>query len=272
MAKVIILGSGGASGVPTISDGWGKCSADNPKNRRGRAGVYFEDGSTQILIDSSADLRTQLIDNRICRLDAVFYTHAHADHTMGIDDLRALNYHIADITGMKEKVRGRKLDIYAVKPHMDEIRQRFSYVLTDEEVPEVTHRPQLCPHVIEFGQEIVIGQVKMKALEFAGHSVPTTGYVFNDGQLVLIPDYKEIPAKTLEYLQKIDVNVLIMPLTAIKECRYHAGIDIDMHYIAQIKPQQVVLTHLGPECDYEQVRQLCSPNVQPAFDNMVLEL
>jgi phosphoribosyl 1,2-cyclic phosphodiesterase len=76
----------------------------------------------------------------------------------------------------------------------------------------------------------------------------------------------------LAYLQKIDVNVLIMPLTAVEECRYHAGIDIDKHYIAQIRPQRTVLTHLGPKCDYQKVLQLCPPRVEPAFDNMVLEL
>ena len=83
MTKVIILGSGAASGVPTISDGWGACDASESKNRRSRAGVYFEDGATHILIDSSADVREQLIANNIRRLNAVFYTHAHADHTIG---------------------------------------------------------------------------------------------------------------------------------------------------------------------------------------------
>ena len=272
MTKVIILGSGAASGVPTISDGWGACDASESKNRRSRAGVYFEDGATHILIDSSADVREQLIANNIRRLNAVFYTHAHADHTMGIDDLRALNYHIDDITGMQKKVQGQALDIYAVKPHIAEIRRRFDYVLTDEKAREQTHRPQLCPHEIQFGQPIIIGSVKIMPLEFAGHTVVTTGYVFNDGQLVLIPDYKEIPAQTLAYLQKIDVNVLIMPLTAVEECRYHAGIDIDKHYIAQIRPQRTVLTHLGAKCDYQTVLQLCPPHVEPAFDNMALEL
>ena len=272
MVKVIVLGSGAACGVPTVSDGWGACDPQNSKNRRQRAGVYFEDGKTRILIDSSADLRNQLLTNQIRHLSAVFYTHTHADHTMGIDDLRAMNYHVQDISGMEEHVSAKVLNIYAVKTHMDEIRHRFNYVLTDEQMQEKTHRPQLCPHVIECGQELSIGSVKVMPLAFAGHTVPTTGYAFNNGQLVLIPDYKEIPASTLDYLQKIDVNVLIMPLTTIEESRYHAGIEIDKHYIEQICPKQVFFTHMGPECDYEQIRQICPKNVQPAFDNMVLEL
>ncbi len=272
MDKVIILGSGAASGVPTISNGWGKCDAKNSKNRRSRAGVYVQIGENKVLIDTSADLRNQLIENNIRKVDAVLYTHVHADHLMGIDDLRAMNYTVNELFGGGKNIKGKRLSIYAIKEHLDEIRHRFGYVLADEKSPEITHRPQLVSYEVEYGTEILIGKMRIMPLAFAGHPVPTTGYVFNEGQLVVVPDYKIIPSQTLEYLQNIDVNVLIMPLTNIRECIYHAGMDIDLDYIKKIKPKRVFFTHLGPECDYETVLKMCPKGIEPAYDNLVIEL
>ena len=272
MNKVIILGSGAAVGVPTISDGWGQCNPQNPKNRRSRAGIYIEINDNKFLIDTSAELRNQLLVNDIHHIDAVFYTHTHADHIMGIDDLRAMNYHIYNISGMNKPKNAHLLDIYASETHLAEIRQRFNYVLADEKSTEITHRPQLMPKVIQYGKIIQINGTEIIPLEFSGHPIPTTGYVFNNGELVIIPDYKTIPQQTLEYLQKINVNVLIMPLTAVHECLYHAGMDINLHYIKLIMPKKVIFTHLGPECDYDAVKELCPADIEPAFDNMQIEL
>ncbi len=259
--KVIILGSGAAPGVPTISDGWGKCNPQNLKNRRGRAGVYLKIDDTQLIIDTSADIRNQLIDNSIHHADGVLYTHAHADHIMGIDDLRAFSYNTH-----------KGLNIYAAKSHLTEIRQRFGYVFTDVFSSETTARPQLISNTIEYGKAFKIGNIEVMPLEFAGHPVPTTGYSFNRGRVVLIPDYKIIPPQTLAYLQKIDVNVLIMPLTTIEPTLYHAGIEIDFDYIRQIGPKAVYFTHLGPDCDYDEIKQRCLPFMQPTYDGMEIEL
>lgn len=272
MNKVIILGSGAAAGVPTISDGWGQCNPQNPKNYRSRAGVYIEIDDNKFLIDTSADLRNQLIKNNIKHLDAVFYTHTHADHIMGIDDLRALNYHIYEISGMNKPKTKNLLNIYATADHIKEIRHRFDYVLADEKSPEITHRPQLVPNVVSYMEDLCIGKTHIMPLEFSGHPIPTTGYAFNQGELVIIPDYKSIPAQTLNYLQQINVNVLIMPLTSVDECLYHAGIKIDLHYIDIIQPQKVFFTHLGPSCDYDAVQEICADNMAPAFDDMLIEL
>lgn len=261
MDRVIVLGSGAAPGVPTISDGWGACNPQNPKNRRSRAGVYVEIDGTKILIDTSADLRNQMIDNNIQTVDGVLYTHAHADHIMGIDDLRALSYH-----------SHQGLNVYGAELHIAEIRQRFGYVFKDIPSREKTQRPELIANTIEYGREFVIGNLRVMPLLFAGHPVPTTGYVFNEGAVVLVPDYKIIPPQTLTYLQKIDVNVLIMPLTTIEANLYHAGIEIDMDYIRQIKPSRVYFTHLGPECDYDTVMRQTPENMAPAYDGLMVEL
>ncbi len=259
--RVIILGSGAAPGVPTISDGWGRCNPQNPKNRRGRAGVYVELDGTGILIDTSADFRNQMLDGNISKVDGVLYTHAHADHVMGIDDLRAFSYHTH-----------KGLNIYATAEHIDELRKRFGYVFTDIPSAERTARPQLISNIIEYEKAFNIGNIEVVPLEFAGHPVTTTGYCLNKGRVVLIPDYKVIPPQTLAYLQKIDVNVLIMPLTTIEPTLYHAGIKIDFDYIRQIRPKAVYFTHLGPDCDYDAVMRQCLPFMQPAYDGLTVEL
>ena len=100
----------------------------------------------------------------------------------------------------------------------------------------------------------------------------TTGYSFNDGQIVLVPDFKTIPPQTLNYLQQINVNVLIMPLTILHGGRYHADIDIILSYASQIKAKRVVLTHMATECDYNEVMRLTPDNMEPAYDNMMIEL
>ena len=271
MDRVIVLGSGAAPGMPIIAYGWGDCNPQNPKNRRGRAGVYFEFGGTKILIDTSADLRNQLINNDIKSVDGVLYTHAHADHIMGIDDLRALNYKIYDLFENEANASSRALNIYSTQEHIEEIRHRFGYVFTDVPITETTQRPRLVSNIVEFLKPFHIGKIKITPLSFTGHPVPTTGYSFNDGQFVLIPDYKIIPPQTLEYLQKIDVNVLIMPLTNIEPTMYHAGIEDDMNYIRQIKPQRVIFTHLGPKCDYDEIMRLTPENMVPAYDGLEIE-
>lgn len=114
MSRAIILGSGAAPGVPSVSGGWGACNPNNPKNKRQRAGVYLTDGTTQILIDTSPDLKNQLIANNIKVVDGVLYTHTHADHLHGIDDLRGITRNTK-----------KSLKFYATAQQIAEIKERF---------------------------------------------------------------------------------------------------------------------------------------------------
>lgn len=272
MNRIIVLGSGAAPGIPIVAYGWGDCNPQNPKNRRGRTGVYVEFNDTKILIDTSADIRNQLLENDIQKIDGVLYTHAHADHIMGIDDLRAFNYNTGDLFKDEACTQSTLLNVYATRDHIDELHRRFSYVFADVPPEETTQRPHLVPNIIEFFQSFYIGNIKVTPLSFTGHPVPTTGYALNDGMLVLVPDYKVIPQQTLEYLQKIDVNVLIMPLTNIEPTMYHAGIEDDLDYIGKIRPDKVYFTHLGPKCDYDEIMRLTPENMAPAYDGLEIKL
>ena len=259
--RVIISGSGAAAGVPVPVKGWGECNPYNAKNVRRRSGILVQMDNTNIQVDTSQDFRCQILDNAIKNLDAVLYTHAHADHISGIDDLRSFT-----------KFNKKSLNIYATAEHIAEIKRRFGYVFTDVKMKEITQRPQLVENIVEYYVPLKVEKTEIIPIAFEEHSVPTCGYIFDGGKLVIIPDYRRIPERTLEYLQKIDVDVMIMPLTEIGEQAYHADININKKYIDIIRPQRVIFTHLSEYCDYDEVMKISPHNAVPAYDNMMIEL
>lgn len=260
MGKLVIMGSGAAPGVPSIACGWGDCNPDNPKNRRRRTTTYVEFGQTQLLIDTSPDLHDQLWDSRVCRLDGVLYTHCHADHLHGIDDLRDLN-----------RLSRCSIDVYANGQTCSFIRQRFSYLVSERDHPNnPIFRPSLIVNEIDPGEDFRINDVKITPLNLEGHAVETTGYSFNDGEIVYIADCKEIPEKTLALIKQRP-KLLVMPLTTLHEQTFHMGLDKLLEYVRIINPHKTIINHMAVECDYDHVNLLTPDHVVPAFDNMTIE-
>ena len=261
MTKVIILGAGAAPGVPSLSNGWGECNPDNPKNRRRRTSTYYDFGETKILLDTSPDMLWGMKDNNIRRLDGVLYSHAHADHLHGIDDLREIN-----------RIQENGLDIYAAQETMTVIAERFSYLLASKEKDcNVMARPYLIPNVVEHNKPFYIKDVKICPIRLIGHNVPSTGYVFNDGEVVHIADFRSIDKIGLEQI-KIRPKLLILPLTTPYIHPYHACLEEVMNIIAHIKPEKAVLNHLASECDYDEIMNATLDNTYVAYDNMLIEL
>ena len=263
MTKVVIMGSGAAPGVPAVASGWGKCNPNNEKNRRRRTGTYIEIGSKKILIDTSPDLRAQLLDNNIRHLDAVLYTHAHADHVHGIDDLRELN-----------RISRKPLDIYGGAHTIEQIKARFSYLICkDDCADQGFFKASLNAHVLQINTPLFLDNVKIDMLELDGHMIPSNGYVFNDGEIVYIADCKEISSQALLKIKQ-KPKLMIMPLTVIKSHYskfYHMELDKVLEYVNLIEPEVAVINHMATECDYDEVNALTPPNVFPAYDNMVIE-
>ena len=135
--KITVLGCGVSTGVPAIGPDWGRCDPADPRNRRRRSSILIECRDRVLLIDTSPDLREQLIDARVKSIDAVIYTHAHADHLHGIDDLRAVN-----------RLMQQPIPIYADAHTLAEIERRFGYVLKPIASGEFIYRPVLEPHPI----------------------------------------------------------------------------------------------------------------------------
>lgn len=260
MTKVTILGAGAAPSVPSLSNGWGDCNPDNPKNCRHRTSTYYEFGNAKILVDTSPDVLWGMKKNNIRHLDGVLYTHGHADHLHGIDDLREIN-----------RIQGAGLNIYAVQETMSVIGERFGYLLASSDKNcNVMARPYLLPNVVEHNKPFYIKDVKICPIRLIGHNVPSEGYVFNDGEIVHIADFRSIDKSGLEQI-KVRPKLLILPLTTPYIHPYHACLEEVMDVIARINPEKAVLNHLASECDYDEIMNATLDNTEVAYDNMVIE-
>ncbi len=261
MYKVTILGSGAAPGVPSIALGWGCCDANNPKNCRTRTSTYIEYNGTKLLIDTSPDLRWQLLQNHISYLDAVLYTHSHADHLHGIDDLREIN-----------RLKGESLNFYATKDTVEVIAHSFPYLLAKpEKKNNVSMQPSLVANEVFYYKDFYINDLKIMPIKLQGHVLPSTGYIFNDGEIVYIADYRRLEDKVWDFVKK-KVKLLILPLTTVGGSEFHASFDEVMSDIEKLAPQKAILNHMAAECDYDEIEKITPQNVEPAFDGMTLEI
>lgn len=260
MTKALFLGAGASPGVPSLSCGWGACNPENPKNMRRRTSTLYEVNGVRILIDTSPDLRAQLLDNGIKTVDAVCYTHAHSDHLFGIDELREIN-----------RITCRPLDIYAADVTMKEIGKRFSYLLLDKASDDFyMSRPGLLPHIVKPNHAFYVKGVKLMPLKLLGHNMPTFGYIIND-EIVHIADFKYLANSAVKQINKIKPRLMVMPLTVIERHRHHIGLEEALAYIEQFDAENFVLNHMASECDYDYVNAHTPENVQPAYDNLKME-
>lgn len=260
MSKLIITGSGASPGVPSVSEGWGNCNPKNPKNCRRRVGTYLEMGEAKILIDTSPDLRQQLLDNHITSVDAILYTHSHADHLHGIDDVRELN-----------RIMHRPIDFYAITDTMESIKNRFSYLIDSGDLG--SYRANLKPHEVDFEHDFYVKNIKIGVLPLIGHNIASTGYVFNDGELVYVADCCEIAPKAVSKIKRRP-KLMIIPLTtySVKNARkIHMDIDKVLEYVDLFKPEKTIINHMAIEWDYDHVNEVTPDNVEPAYDNMVID-
>lgn len=261
--KVTILGCGTSGGVPRIGNEWGACDANNPKNRRRRCALLVEresdSGVTRVLVDTPPDLREQLIDASVGLLDGVLYTHDHADHVHGIDDLRMVAYN-----------GRRRVDVYFDEATGRVLRQRFNYCF---EQPEGSEYPSvLNGREIKPGDTIRIdgaGGV-IEAMPFVQQhgSVNSLGYRFNG--IAYSPDVNDFPQNSLPHLEGLDVWIL----DALRYTGHpsHLTVDEALSWIERLKPKRAVLTHMHVDLDYETLRERLPEGVEPAYDGMVISI
>lgn len=254
--KATILGCGGATGTPSIESGWGACDAANPRNRRRRPSMLVEQSGTRVLVDTSPDLREQLLGAGVRELDGVIFTHAHADHLHGIDDLRSVN-----------RAMNRALPAYATRESLDAIRQRFSYVLEPlAEGSQSYYKPTLLPHVIVPGGGFEIGPVKVVAFEQDHGWLTTLGLRF--GTLAYSTDVVEMPEEGFTALEGIDTWIVDAFTDHPHPTHAHIGKVLD--WVARIHPRRTVLTHMSSRLDYETLRRQLPDGVEPGYDGMEL--
>jgi phosphoribosyl 1,2-cyclic phosphate phosphodiesterase len=256
-----ILGCGSSAGVPRPALGWGKCDPNNPKNRRRRCSLLAErtseHGVTRTLIDTSPDLREQLIDANVDHLDAVFYTHEHADQSHGIDDLRSVVLH-----------QRRRIPVYLNASTAKDIVQRFSYCFVAP--PGSDYPPILSQHSIEAGESRGIdgngGEVTLSAFNLQHGNIPALGYRIGDAAYT--PDLSDIPRESWPSLENLDLWI-------VDGLRYaphpsHFSVNDALSWIDRFKPRRAVITNMHSDLDYEVLRQSLPENVVPAYDGMRL--
>ena len=261
--KFTILGCGSSGGVPRPALGWGACDPGNPKNRRRRTSLLVErregDAVTRVLIDTSPDLREQLLDAEVDSLDGVLFTHEHADHTHGIDDLRGLFIK-----------RRRRVDVYLDEATSKSLRARFGYCF--ESPPGSEYPPIVTEHRLEPGQSVTIdgegGPIVILPILQEHGDIPSLGFRF--GALAYSCDLSGLPQSSVAALAGIEVWV-------VDALRYqphpsHFSVDDALAWIERIKPARAVLTNLHSDLDYEALRARLPANVEPGFDGLTIEI
>lgn len=257
-----ILGCGSSAGVPRPALGWGACDPNNPKNRRLRCSLLVErksaNGITRVLIDTSPDLREQLISANVDHLDAVFLTHEHADQTHGMDDLRSVVLHMR-----------KRIPVYFNESTAKDILLRFGYCY---EAPAGSDYPPILDRRhIEAGESVTIdgkgGPLTLQAFLVQHGKIPALGYRIGDAAYT--PDLHDIPDVSLPSLAGLSLWI-------IDALRYHPHVSHfsladALHWIGRLKPKRAVLTNMHADIDYEAVKPKLPAHVVPGYDGMQID-
>ncbi len=256
--RFTILGCGASMGVPRVGLGWGACDPANPKNRRRRCSLLVEkiagDGrTTRLLVDTTPDLREQLLEANVDRLDGVLYTHEHADHTHGIDDLRPLF--------VKHR---RQVDIYCDQATSQRLHASFGYCF--ETPPGGHYPPTLREHRLVAGTTVDIagegGPITVLPVLQEHGDIASLGFRF--GGLAYSADIKALPPESLPLMAGLDIWVV----DALRHDPHpsHMSLAESLDWIARVAPRRAILTNLHSDLDYEALRRQLPPHIEPAFD------
>ncbi|HHL21937.1 MAG TPA: MBL fold metallo-hydrolase [Aliiroseovarius sp.] len=261
--SLTILGCGSSGGVPRLSDApggnWGECDPTNPKNRRRRCSALVRQagpgGETRVLIDTSPDFRDQMLMAGVGRLDAVIYTHAHADHLHGLDDLRQIVFNM-----------GTRLPVWADAPTREALISRFGYAFVQPEGS--SYPPILDLHAIEGDVTIdgAGGPVTLTPFEVTHGRMNALG--FRLGGIAYLPDVSDMPDEAWAALAGLDTFVL--DALRRKPHPTHVHLDRAVEWIIRSGARRGVLTNMHIDLDYATVAAETPDHITPAFDGMVI--
>ncbi|WP_158967814.1 MBL fold metallo-hydrolase [Chachezhania sediminis] len=258
--RFTILGCGSSGGVPRLGGVWGDCDPENPKNVRSRCAMLVErigaNGTTTVLIDTGPDMRHQLLATGTGRLDGVVYTHAHADHVHGIDDLRMIVFNMR-----------KRLPVWADGDTQNDLLSRFGYAFVQPEGSP--YPPILNLHTIKGPFEIdgPGGPIPLRPFKVGHGSIDALG--FRIGGLAYLPDAVEIYDPAWDELRDLDVWIV----DALRRTPHptHAHLDMALEWIARAQPRRAILTNMHIDMDYEAVIRDTPDHVTAAFDGMVID-
>jgi len=261
---VTILGCGFSGGVPRPGLGWGACDPNNPKNRRRRSSILVDRAGgggerTRVLVDTSPDLREQLLDAGVDWLDGVLFTHEHADHTHGIDDLRGLFIR-----------HRRRIEAYLDEPTWKVLSARFGYCFATP--PGSNYPPILNHHIIAPGEAVPIagagGTVTALPVLHDHGDIGALGLRF--GAMAYSPDLVGMPEESVAALQGLDM--WIVDALWYRPHPSHFHLDLTLAWIERIKPRRAILTNMHSDLDFAVLRAKLPAHVEPAYDGMRFEV
>lgn len=258
--RLTILGCGSSGGVPRIGGHWGACDPANPRNRRLRCSLLIErfdaGGVTRVLIDTSPDLREQLLRAEVGTLDAVAFSHSHADHMHGLDDLRQIVFNTHTL-----------LPVWADGPTQDALMARFGYAFTQ---PEGSSYPPICSlHTIRGPFEVTGAGGPVRLIPFHVRHGDIEALGFRVGNIAYLPDVNAIPDTAWETLRGLDCWIL--DALRYRPHPTHAHLALALEWIERAAPRQAILTNMHIDLDYDRVEAETPAHVRAAFDGLVLE-
>ncbi len=249
--KFIILGCGSSLGSPWITNYWGKCNKKNNKNFRTRCCAYFKYDNISVLIDTSPDLKNQILINKIKDIDAVMYTHEHADQSSGIFELRPFFWR-----------NGKKINIYGSKKTIKALNIKYDFCF----VPKQGYKPILKDNIIRENFKIKKNNrhIKIKSFEVQHGQIKATAYVFN--KVAYISDCNFIADNQLKFLQNL--NYLVIDCLRVNKHPGHFNIEDALLLTKKIRPKKTILTNLHVDLDYKKLKKMLPKNIIPAFDGL----
>ena len=263
--KLIILGCGNSMGTPRIDGYWGRCKKNNKKNIRTRCSAAIIKGNNSILIDTSPDIKNQLLNNNIKSVSSVLFTHEHADQTNGLFELRPFSF-----IGNKKKInwwkKSNPINVYGSYKTIKKLQERFDYCFTKISI----YPPIVKPNVVK--KNFYLGKNDYKILfntfEVKHGDVNVTAYIFN--KTAYISDTNDLSIYNKDELKNL--NYLIIDCLKFSNHPSHFNLDESLYIHSKLKPKKTILTNLHSDLDYNKLLKRLPKNVVPAYDGMVLNL
>ncbi len=248
--KITVLGSGTSVGVPTIGCHCDVCRSEDPRDNRLRPSILVSYEGRNVLIDTTPDFRAQALRAGIDHLDAVVFTHAHADHIMGLDDVRPFNF----------RQKGQ-IPIYASAATMDSIRRVFSYIFDCEK--KESNVPKLATHLLDGSAFDLFGVEFLPVPVLHGSQ---TIYGFRFGAAAYLTDHSEIPGPSMEQLRGLDV--LFLDALRHKPHPTHSTVGRSVKTVEQLAPRRAFFTHICHDLPHERTNSLLPPHIRLAYDGL----
>lgn len=252
--KITVLGSGTSSGVPTIGCGCAVCKSTDPRDKRLRPSILISTGERNIVIDTTPDFRTQVLRANVNRLDAILFTHAHADHIMGLDDVRPFNFH-----------QRSRIPIYAAPDTMSVIERVFSYVFVKRDVK--TAIPQIDANLIS-GEPFEVMGLRFEPIPLKHGEETILGFRFGDA--AYLTDHSEVPESSMAKLANLDV--LFLDALRHKPHPTHSTVETSIATAKRAGAKRTFLTHICHDLPHAETQAALPPDVFLAWDGLEIQV